>query len=450
MVPKYRGIGAVPPRLRRSGTARAWPPGAPRPTFAVAERSSPSSSAWLATPLAEDPLLQSTHRTTRRLDVEAWRGRLIGRRSRADVRPALEEYRDVLRDEVAPRHPTRRAVRAVLAPRRRADLCPAPRPRQHHDPLGRPGDPRPRPATRSPPSRRSTAPSAARSSAPTTSRRSTSALRTTPRCGTTTPPRSSPTARPRSPRPGRAMPEWFDRLPVADCEIRSTDAGRRSASTTRRADDGSPRRGLLRQHLRPERLGARRDRGAGLPRGHPRPPPPARHRRPSSPTCRPYARHTIFNAYAEGWGLYTERLADEMGLYSTPADPPRHADDGLRAGLPPRRRHRAARHWAGAASRPIDYMVANSPLSSANVTAEVNRYAVLPGQACGYMIGRLEILRIRREAQERQGERVRHQGVPRRGARRRQRAARRPRHRRARPPPLGTTSLCTDSGPSAH
>jgi uncharacterized protein (DUF885 family) len=53
----------------------------------------------------------------------------------------------------------------------------------------------------------------------------------------------------------------------------------------------------------------------------------------------------------------------------------------------------------------IDYMVANSPMSVANVTSEVNRYAVLPGQACGYMIGRLEILRIRREAQERQGER---------------------------------------------
>jgi uncharacterized protein (DUF885 family) len=43
-------------------------------------------------------------------------------------------------------------------------------------------------------------------------------------------------------------------------------------------------------------------------------------------------------------------------------------------------------------------------MSLAGITAEVTRYAVYPGQACSYMIGRLEILRIRREAQERQRE----------------------------------------------
>jgi uncharacterized protein (DUF885 family) len=53
----------------------------------------------------------------------------------------------------------------------------------------------------------------------------------------------------------------------------------------------------------------------------------------------------------------------------------------------------------------VDYMVANCPLSVGGVKAEIDRYAVHPGQACGYMIGRLEILRIRREAQERQGDR---------------------------------------------
>jgi uncharacterized protein (DUF885 family) len=52
----------------------------------------------------------------------------------------------------------------------------------------------------------------------------------------------------------------------------------------------------------------------------------------------------------------------------------------------------------------IDYIVTNSLLSVANVTNEVNRYATWPGQACGYMIGRLEILRIRAEAEQRRGE----------------------------------------------
>ena len=106
---------------------------------------------------------------------------------------------------------------------------------------------------------------------------------------------------------------------------------------------------------------------------------------------------------AEGWGLYTERLADEMGLYSTPL---------TRLGMLTMDSVRACRlvvdtglHALGwSRQQAIDYMVANSPMSRANVTSEVNRYAVLPGQACGYMIGRLELLRIRREAEERQGD----------------------------------------------
>jgi uncharacterized protein (DUF885 family) len=53
----------------------------------------------------------------------------------------------------------------------------------------------------------------------------------------------------------------------------------------------------------------------------------------------------------------------------------------------------------------IDYMVANSPMQRAHVAAEIDRYAVTPGQALAYMIGRLEIQRIRREAEQRLGDR---------------------------------------------
>lgn len=52
----------------------------------------------------------------------------------------------------------------------------------------------------------------------------------------------------------------------------------------------------------------------------------------------------------------------------------------------------------------VDYMVSNSPLTETAVRAEIDRYAVTPGQACSYMIGRLEIQRMRREAEERQGD----------------------------------------------
>jgi uncharacterized protein (DUF885 family) len=53
----------------------------------------------------------------------------------------------------------------------------------------------------------------------------------------------------------------------------------------------------------------------------------------------------------------------------------------------------------------IDYMLANSPMRAGHVTAEIDRYAVTPGQALSYMIGRLEIQRIRRQAEQRLGDR---------------------------------------------
>jgi uncharacterized protein (DUF885 family) len=111
-----------------------------------------------------------------------------------------------------------------------------------------------------------------------------------------------------------------------------------------------------------------------------------------------FRKRAFIAAYGEGWGLYSERLADEMGLYSTPLD---------RLGMLEADSMRACRlvvdtgmHALGWSRRQaIDYMLENSPMREGHITAEVDRYAVTPGQALAYMLGRLEIQRIRRDAE---------------------------------------------------
>ncbi|HEY3527899.1 MAG TPA: DUF885 domain-containing protein [Nocardioides sp.] len=117
-----------------------------------------------------------------------------------------------------------------------------------------------------------------------------------------------------------------------------------------------------------------------------------------------FRKHVHNSAYSEGWGLYSERLSDEMGLYSEAID---------RMGMYSADSMRACRlvvdtgiHALGwSRQQAIDYMVANSPLTEGVCRPEVDRYICRPGQATSYMIGRLEIQRMRREAEERQGDR---------------------------------------------
>ncbi len=117
-----------------------------------------------------------------------------------------------------------------------------------------------------------------------------------------------------------------------------------------------------------------------------------------------FRKWSFIAAYGEGWGLYSERLADEMGIYTTPMD---------RMGMLAADSMRACRlvvdtgmHALGwSRQRAIDYMVANSPQRESHVRAEIDRYVVSAGQALAYMIGRLEIQRIRREAEEALGDR---------------------------------------------
>jgi uncharacterized protein (DUF885 family) len=109
-------------------------------------------------------------------------------------------------------------------------------------------------------------------------------------------------------------------------------------------------------------------------------------------------------ACAEGWGLYSERLADEMGLYT---------DDLARMGLFAADSWRASRlvvdtglHALGwSRAQAVDWMAAHTPIPRLEVETEIDRYISFPGQALAYMVGRREIVRLRAVATDRLGER---------------------------------------------
>jgi uncharacterized protein (DUF885 family) len=109
-------------------------------------------------------------------------------------------------------------------------------------------------------------------------------------------------------------------------------------------------------------------------------------------------------AYVEGWGLYAERLASEMGLY---------ADDLERIGMLAADSWRSCRlvvdtglHALGWGRREaIDFMAANAPVSLGEIEVEVDRYIGMPGQALAYKIGQREIFRLREQARQALGAR---------------------------------------------
>ncbi len=116
-----------------------------------------------------------------------------------------------------------------------------------------------------------------------------------------------------------------------------------------------------------------------------------------------FRRHALATAYVEGWGLYVERLADEMGLYS---------GDVERMGILSFDSWRAGRlvidtgiHSMGwSRQQAIDYLTENSPQAPNNIVNEVNRYIGWPGQALAYKLGQREIFRLRDEARRNMGE----------------------------------------------
>jgi uncharacterized protein (DUF885 family) len=117
-----------------------------------------------------------------------------------------------------------------------------------------------------------------------------------------------------------------------------------------------------------------------------------------------FRKHQGVTAFVEGWGLYSERLADEMGLYTSDVD---------RLGMLSFDAWRACRlvvdtgiHAMGwSRQQAIDYMIENSCLAENNIVNEVDRYITWPGQAVAYKLGQREILALRHEAKQKLGSR---------------------------------------------
>ncbi|MEJ2275452.1 MAG: DUF885 domain-containing protein, partial [Woeseiaceae bacterium] len=110
-----------------------------------------------------------------------------------------------------------------------------------------------------------------------------------------------------------------------------------------------------------------------------------------------------FTAFSEGWALYAERLAWEMGYQDDPYDNLGRlqaelfravrlvVDTGIHA-----------KRWSR--EEAIDYMLENTGMAATDVESEIERYIVIPGQATAYKVGMMELLRLRDEAQRKLGD----------------------------------------------
>jgi len=352
---------------------------------------------WLAKPLAEDPLL-NIREPADLPDADAWRGR-VRDAIEHEVRPGLATFRDVLRDEIGP----------SARPDDRVGLSWVPDGDETYERTIRFY------TTLTLPAREIHEVGLAQVEKLAGEYREIGgqvlgtsdlqaifdALRTDPALHHTNGPDIVAASKTALAKAKAAMPDWFGVQPKADCDVEEIKGGP-IAYYFPPAKDGS-RGGIFFMNTSDPAGWGRYEIEAtsyheGIPGHHLQLAIAA-----ELETIPEFRKRAFVAAYGEGWGLYTERLADEMGLYSTPLD---------RLGMLSADSMRACRlvvdtgiHALGWSRRQaIDYMLANSPMREGPVTAEIDRYIVTPGQALAYMLGRLEILRFRAEARETAGD----------------------------------------------
>jgi uncharacterized protein (DUF885 family) len=210
-----------------------------------------------------------------------------------------------------------------------------------------------------------------------------------------------------------AMPQWFGILPTADVVIQPQPAFREPTTDQYNmpAEDGTRPGVYLISTWEPERKNRADSESTAFHEtipGHHLQSALAMERR----NLHPIQRYLIYDypslryngAFGEGWGLYAERLADEMGLFSSDLD---------RLGMLSQQAMRAARmvvdsglHARGwSRDQAIEYLMAHAAMPRSLVESEIDRYIAWPGQAVGYMVGALEIARLREETTARLGNR---------------------------------------------
>ena len=394
LVDKLCGIGRFYGELaerHREGMASGRVPAA----FAVKDTVT-QLDALLARPVADDPLLATTPPPPG-LDVDAWKDRLR-RAIESDVRPGMQAYRDVLRNEVlAQARPDERCGLSWIpdgdeayAATLRQFTTTEKGAREIHE-LGLAQ------VAKLAEEYRGLGPEVVGTD---DLAKIFEAMRTDPALHFKRGEELVQAAEVAMQRAWDAMPQWFEVLPQAPCAVQSTMTGAK-AFYFPPASDGSRGGTFFINVDDPSSWGTFELESMAFHEGI-----PGHHLQlaiASELTGVPDFRKHIHNsAYAEGWGLYTERLADEMGLYTGPVDRMgMFAADSMRAcrlvvdtGL-------HALGWSR--EQAVQFMVANSPLAEGVVRPEVDRYIVTPGQATSYMVGRVEIERMRAEAEERQG-----------------------------------------------
>lgn len=202
-----------------------------------------------------------------------------------------------------------------------------------------------------------------------------------------------------------AMPQWFGRLPKADVVVEPCDAFEEAAacpgSYESAAKDGS-RPGVYRintaaPETQPRAIAESITFHETIPGHH------LEFTLSLEDTLsHPVSRILGTGSYSEGWALYAERLADEMQLYSGDLD---------RIGMLSSQALRAARlvvdvglHLHGwTPDQALEYLIVHTAEPRDYLASEVDRYISNPGQATSYMLGQLEIMRLRDDARRRMG-----------------------------------------------
>ena len=202
------------------------------------------------------------------------------------------------------------------------------------------------------------------------------------------------------------MPSLFTRLPRLPYGIRPMAAATAPGDTTARYQPGSPDAGVAGFYLvnttkldqRPLWEIPALSVHEAVPGHHMQ---IATQQELELPAWRKYG--TFFTAFVEGWGLYSERLGIEMGLYDTPQK------DMGRLGYEMWRASRLvvdtgihSKGWSK--ERAVAFMKDNTTLTDANIDAEVNRYISNPGQALAYKLGELKIRELRAKAERELGD----------------------------------------------